>query len=238
MVQKTTGYIYRSHDKIGIFQDVKAGQVVSNPTQDPPWIIVYHTLADTLAPKWPGTLFKAEVIEAINPQNHRGNYTRCVAVRIIETVETAVLFGKYGTQVESILEFASRLTLDTALKLSENRADAASALTSEGFHRWMAKSNFVYRDPTRDLSGVVAIGSGNRKSPIGHGLSLVHRCVRDAAQREIGEDAFDSDEESMWLKHPWSDASGALLETAWGLGVPDLFDEREKALLLQAWHRC
>lgn len=115
-----------------------------------------------------------------------------MAVRIIKEMETAILFGEYGTQVEEILEFASGLDLDTARQLGECRTDAANTLTSEGYHRWMRKSQIEDRHPNRDLT---------------------------------------------WLKQPWSDASSALLETAWGLGVPDLFDETELTILLQAWHR-
>lgn len=67
MAQNNTGYIYRSDDKIGLFKGAREGQLVSNPNQDPPWIIVHHSLDDTLAAKWPGKLFQAEVTEATKP---------------------------------------------------------------------------------------------------------------------------------------------------------------------------
>jgi hypothetical protein len=86
------------------------------------------------------------------------------------------------------------------------------------------------------MRGVVT-AANNLKSPVGHGLSLVHRVVSDAAERIDGAAAFEEDEEERWLIGPWADAGSAMLETVWGLGAPELFDVSEQEILLQAWNR-
>lgn len=236
MKETIIGYIYKPHDKLGIFETCQAGDIITNPDREPPWIIVNHSLQDTIVAHWPGRLWCAEAVDILDPQDHRGNYTRCVSVKIVKEEETDWLFGPYGTKIEDILHYASKLNISKAEILAGSRSDTAKSLQSQGWHRWMAKEERHDRDPQRDMSGVVVAGSQKPKSPIGHGLSCVHRCVWDSAKREVGDAAFDEDEEEMWMKPPWSKAASALLDAAWALGVPDLFSEAERETLLAAWN--
>ena len=231
------GYIYKPEGKLGIFEGAKAGQIISNPDREPPWIIVNHSLRDTIVAKWPGQLWLAEVLDALEPQNHRGNYTRCVSVKMIKPVETDWLFGSHGKKIEEVLNFANKLDIDAAQRLVLNRSKEAGPLTSEGWHRWKAKVDIVDDTPEHDMEGVIMLGSGSTSSPIGHGLGLVHDGVWQSAKREMGNKAFEEDEEEMWIKPPWSGAASALMDAAWALGVPDLFSEPEMSTLLQAWNR-
>ena len=237
MKKTIIGYIYRPMDKLGLFQNCSVGQIISKADDNPPWIIVHHSLDDTLAANWPGRLWRAEALGALDPQDHTGNYTRCVSVKIIKEVETEILFGEFGTRIEEILKFASTLQLQTAQHLVNSRHEEAKSITSEGWHRWIKTNGSVDRNPNDDMSGVVAIGGNARKSPIGHGLSLVHRCVREAAKRDMGETAFEEDDEGIWLIQPWSDAAGVLMEAAWAFGAPDLFNQLEIETLLEGWNQ-
>ena len=229
-----SGYIYVSADKPGRFADAEPGDVISNPGEEPPYIIVDETLADVVVARWPGVLWRAQVIEAIEPQDHRGNYTRSRSVKLLDRVDTHSLFGRHGKAVEDILRVASVLTQAQAQTLTARRHPDARALQSAGYHRWLEQEGQKVAEG-RDMSGVVAAGQGRSRSPIGHGLSLIHRGVWDSAQHAAGEAAFDEDEEERWLVEPWSEAAGALMDAGWALGVPDLFDEAEREILLQAW---
>ncbi len=211
--------------------------MIANPDREPPWIVAAHTLDDVHVARWPGRLWCAEVLDPLDPQNHRGNYTTCVSVRIIEELKTEILFGKFGAKVEGVLKFAATLTLPMAERLAGARSEHTKKITSDGLHRWMAKIDAFDRDPDKDLSGVVAIGGGSLKSPIGCGLSRVHSGVWDAAKREVGEAAIEEGENDIWLTQPWSDAAGALVDAAWAFGAPELFDELEIETLLQGWNQ-
>lgn len=229
-----TGFIYVSDDKPAISGGVEAGQVITNPTREPPWIIVSHSLQDVTVARWPGRLWLAQVLDRLEPQDHRGDYTRCVSVRIVREMPTHHLFGPYGEQVERVLRFASDLDRSGAERLTSCRHPDAADLTSQGWHRWQALVTGQDRQPDRDMRGIVW-AANNPSSPVGHGLSLAHRAVWEVAQRIDGDAAFEEDEDERWLIGPWAAAGSVMLETVWALGAPELFDETELEILLQAW---
>ena len=229
-----TGFIYLSDDNLGRFADAKEGTVVSNPSTEPPWIIVDDSLRDVTVARWPGRLWLAQVLDRLEPQDHRGNYTRCVSVKIVREMPTHNLFGPCGEQVEQALRFAGGLDRVGAERLASHRHPDAAELTSQGWHRWQALVTAKDNRPDRDMRGVVT-AANNLKSPVGHGLSLAHSAVSDAAERIDGDAAFEEDEDERWLIGPWAAAGSAMLETVWGLGAPELFDVPEREKLLWAW---
>lgn len=231
-----TGFIYQADDEPGKFEGAQAGQVIANATREPPWIVVSHSLQDQTVARWPGRLFLAQVLDRLEPQDHRGNYTRSISVKIVREMPTHILLGPYGEDVERVLRFASRLDRDGADRLAKHRHRDAAELSSQGWHRWQALVTGQTRQPGRDMRGVVK-AANNLSSPVGHGLSLAHRAVWDAAQRIDGDAAFEEDEEERWLIVPWAAAGSAMLETVWAKGAPELFDETELEVLLQAWNR-
>lgn len=231
------GYIYRPIDKIGLFENCQDGQIISTAKREPPYIIVNHSLETTIVANWPGRLFLAQALDQLEPQNHRGNYTRCFSVKIVWEMTTDRLFREHGEKIEDILQYASTLDESQARHLADFRAETAEAITSKGWHRWKAKNGIEDKTPERDMGGVIMIGGGANTSPIGHGLALAYRKVRDSATREMGDAAFDENEEERWLISPWSDAGGALMEAAWALGAPDLFSPEEIEILLQSWNQ-
>ncbi|MEP3890424.1 MAG: hypothetical protein ABJN69_08140 [Hellea sp.] len=229
------GYIYRPIDKIGLFENCQDGQIISTAERKPPYIIVNDSLETTLAANWPGKLLLAQVLDPLEPQDHSGPYTRCFSVKLVWEMKTERLFGEHGSKIETVIHYASRLEASHVLRLAKSRSGGGRAITSEGWHRWMAEREVFDRDPDRDMGGVVNLGNRSKKSPIGDGLSLIHRKVWESALREIGDAAFEEDEEEKWLIPPWSDAVGALMEAAWGLGAPHLFSAAEIETLLKGW---
>lgn len=230
------GFIYVADSKPGRLQNAKAGDIIANPDDGPPWIVLYPRLKDVLVARWPGTLWLAQVIKRLEPQDHRGNYIRCISVKFIREMDTHLLFGPNGKDVETVLKYALNINRAQALNLSKNRHENAKALQSAGWHRWQEKVKGEDNTPDRDMSGVVK-GANNLNSPVGHGLSLAHRGVWDAAKRIDGEAAFEENEEEMWLIEPWAGAGSVMLDTVWAMGAPELFDEDEREVLLQAWNR-
>lgn len=178
----------------------------------------------------------ARVIKRLEPQNHRGNYVRCISVKLVFEHETKILFGSNGKTVETVLSYASNISRTQAIHLSENRHENAKSLQSAGWHRWQEQVKGEDKTPDRDLSGVVK-AANNLSSPVGHGLSLAHRGVWDAAKRIEGDAAFEEDEDDIWLIEPWASAGSVMLDTVWALGAPELFNEKEREMLLQAWKR-
>jgi len=231
----TIGYIYRPLDKTGSFAGGHPGQVIANPNRDPPWIVVNHTLDDVIVATWPGRLWRAEVLDALEPQEHWGNYTRCIEIKLIEELKTEVLFGEFGACVEIVLRYASVLKFPMVRNLARFWSIEMKRIVSDGWHRWLSKTSGHDRVRVDDLSDVTAIYDGLSKSPIGEGFSLIHRCVWDSAKQEVGMSAFEEDDEEIWLKNPWADASNVLMAAAWAFGARDLFDHVEIEILLEGW---
>ena len=230
-----TGFIYVSDVKPGRLKDAKANDVISNPNAGPPWIVLYPKLRDVLVAHWPGKLWLVHVLERLEPQDHRGNYTRCISVKLIREMDTHNLFGAHGRAVETILRYATGLTRVKAQHLSANRHAEAKALQSAGWHRWQEQ---VTRKPTtirEDMSGVVK-AANNLTSPVGYGLSLAHGGVWDSAKAIDGDAAFEEDEDDVWMVEPWAGAGSVMMDAVWALGAPDLFEEAECEKLLQAWN--
>ncbi len=237
MKKTIIGYIYCPIDELGLFQNCSAGQVISKADDNPPWIIVDHSLGDVVVAKWPGRLWRAQVCGALEPQGHTGNYTRCVSVKIIKEVEIEILFGEFGSKIEKILRFASTLQLPTAERLAAQRHEDVKGIISKGWHRWMKKNGIADEAADENMDGILMVGNGAHTSPIGHGLALVHSGVWESAQREIGGEAFEVGEDDIWLKPPWSNAVSALMEAAWALGAPEFFSSAEIEILLESWNQ-
>lgn len=231
------GFLYRAKNKLGPFRDAKPDDVISHPDREPPWIVVYPEVIDVGVAHWPGRLWLVQILDKIEPQDHRGNYVQCVSVQIIREMDTSLLFGQKteGRAVEGVLSLAGALTQKQAKILTEARHPKAKALQSAGYHRWLASNGEKPLTRDRDMSGVVAAGHGRSRSPIGHGLSLIHRGVWEAAERIAGETAFEEDEEERWLIEPWAGAASALMDAGWALGGPKLFSKTELEILLQAY---
>lgn len=229
------GYVYQQSSDLGLFEDCQVGDIVAKPDRKPPWIVVSHSFDDVIAPRWPLCIWRVEVIDPLQPQGHKGNYTRCFAVRVLERVESSQLFGEHGESVELVLQTASDLDLPMAHLLAKSRSEEVGNLYSRGWVRWMEEQGIPNHHGTEDFIGVLRVSSRPKGSPIGSATSLIHQCVFDSAEREEGKTAFEESDDGVWLKQPWSDATQVLLEAAFALGAPHIFDKEERYMLLNGW---
>lgn len=200
------GYVYMPSDEPGLFDGVDSGAVVENPERKAPYIVVNHELCDITVARWPGRLWQVQVLDRLEPQGHRGHYTRCFAVRVLTELKTQDLFGEHGEAVENVLSYAATLTLERAEQLSRHRHADAGSLQSQAWKRWLTSTQNVATVDASEMDSVLAAGNGRARSPIGHGLSLVFRGVWDAAVGQCGDSALAQDDDESCLVTPWAAA--------------------------------
>jgi len=215
----------------GLFAGAQAGNVIAKPNDAPPWIVVSHTLDDVIVgSKWPGTLWRAEVIEALQPQGHIGHYTRAISVKLNERAPVGDIFGADGARVVAVANAAHQITLAQVNRLAGLRRPDAAAHYSNAWRRWLeARGDDIHPG---SYDGVLAAGRSSG-SPIGQGLSVVHSQMYVRAQAIGGPGAIESDEEedASWLAEPWSSAAATLMDAAFAYGAPDLFTPEARAVM-------
>ncbi|MER7443732.1 hypothetical protein [Micromonospora avicenniae] len=243
------GFVYVNGDPDDPMAGAQVGARARMPSFEPPWIVVHRRLDAVLAVRWPGRLLRVRSVPAATEeervalegaaQNLRAgaSYSRVFAVDVLEELRPAVLFGPNGDAVVEILECAGRLTEAGARDLAAARHPGAADAYHRAWDRWLSAqpNGAVYRDG--DHSGVLAVpGAGPVGSPIGHGFALLWRCVTGSARQRGGSAAFtvDEDDDDILLE-PWSTAGVALMESAMALGVPELVDDADRAVLTAAW---
>lgn len=229
-----TGFVYASGP--GLFDNAQLGAVIAKDDDQPPWIVVTHKLDEVVPTPWPGKLWHVQIIDRLEPQGHIGNYTRALAVEVIREVETSLIFGEHGDAVSRVIDAAMLLDKDQAKALMSERSPLAADLYSLGWTRWLDRAGVEEMSDRNDFTGVLAVSSQKSKSPIGSGLTLIHRHVFNSAQREAGDAALRMDSEDVWLADPWSQASNTLCEAALALGAPALFEPGDAAALLLGWN--
>ena len=237
--KQTTGFIFASgRDADRRFLTAQEGDTVRNPSREAPWIVLLHSLQDVVVTDWPGILWEAEVVDALDPQGHTGDYTRCVAVRLMRRLPPHTLFGPDGEGVAWVIECARNLTPEDAEILADHRARESGQIYSKAWLRWdglsPAKREFA------DWEGVIGAGGDAPVSPINRGLSAVFNCTCARAVELLGEDAMypeggDDDDPDLHLVDPWGEAALALCEAAMALGAPRLLPEEDRAILTEAW---
>jgi hypothetical protein len=232
------GYVYVPDLEPGFFEGAARGIVVRKPDRSPPWIVVDHAIESAVIARWPGRLWRVVVLDAngVEQASAHANYSRALAVKVIEEVPASRLFGEHGEAVVDVLSFASRLVAATAERLAELRHPAADQAYSRAFQRWLDSVGCGSVHGASDLSGVLAAGPGPSRSPINCGLSLVNRAVWDRAETVVGPGAFVEDAEGERALGPtWRAAASALLDAAMALGAPSIVSE-DAAILSAAWN--
>lgn len=194
-----------------------AGVTIKNPGSGPPWIVVDHSIESVVAAKWPGKLWRVEVLRKAPEQPFaEANYTRAVSVRVIEQLPVSTLFGPHGDLVWRVIEKAGSLGLDDVHRLG--KADpAARDAYSRAWGRWLGSG----RDHA-DTLAVVASGTAGR-SPIGSGLTVLYAVFSERARKLAGQSAFVSDDDgNLSLAPVWAEAAEAFLHAAMGYGAPKI----------------
>ncbi|MDA3650203.1 hypothetical protein LZ318_40020 [Saccharopolyspora indica] len=245
-----SGFIFVDQEAPDYLKEAAAGSRVTLPSFEPPWLVVDHSLDRVVVARWPGRLFRAEIVppatdaeraamaRAAERLSSDAGYTRAVSIDLVEEISPTVLFGPHGDAVRAVLEAGCALDEESARRLASARQPAADHAYSAAWERWLGEqpNGAVYQGQSH--ASIVAIsGAGPSESPIGHGFSVLSRAVYESARLRGGESAHARDEDGDWvLLDPWRTASAALLDAAMALGAPHLVGERTGTLLTKAWN--
>tara|TARA_R100000365_G_C2748642_1_gene80935 strand:- start:14128 stop:14895 length:768 start_codon:yes stop_codon:yes gene_type:complete len=234
-----TGYVYVANSKQDDrFRTARPGDIIRNPEPDPPYILVSHNTEDIVLSGWPGTLWTAEVLDATAQQEEDSDFTRAVAVRLVERLPAHTLFGPHGEAVAWVADRASRLSYAEAELLADRRAPDAARAYASAWLNWdgMTPSSREYTD----WEGIISVGSEAPFSPVGRGLRTVFGAVVAQAWRLQGDDAMyaesgTEDDPELCLAEPWANAALCLIEITMALGAPDLLSQEDHKLLTDPW---
>lgn len=232
------GFVYVANGDTERMKDAEVGMEIENVDNAPPWIVVDHSLKSIVAAKWPGRLWKVQVVRAAPEQpNSSANYTRAVAVRVLEEVPVARLFGIHGERVCEIVAKASELQIEQVVALAEALdLGAADDAYSRAWDSWLERVDPNSSHLGESHAGTLCIFAGGTRSPIGVGLSLVYGQVVKRARALLGDSAFVTDTEGdEWLEPTWLAASSALLHAAMASGAPELLSQDDIQTLTSAW---
>jgi hypothetical protein len=227
--KRDVGFVFVPDVDEGAMKRAAAGATIGNPDSRPPWIVVDRSLESVVVAKWPGKLWRVEVLRRAPEQPLAGaHYTRAVSVRVIEELPVSTLFGPHGDLVCRVIEKAGALSLDDLHRLG--KADpAARQAYSRAWGRWLGSG-----DDHADTLAVVASGTAGR-SPIGSGFTVLHAVFSERARKLAGQSAFVSDDEgNVSLAPVWAEAAEAFLHAAMGYGAPEILSPGDAEVLTVA----
>lgn len=231
------GFVYVTEAETTVLRDADVGSTVRNPSAGPPWIVVNHALAAVSVARWPGRLFRVEILERAREQPRSyANYTRAVAVKVAAELPTLLLLGAHGEHIAEILGRIDTLTLDEAFALAAATEPSSSEIYATAWGKWLAEvdKHSVHLDA--DHRDTLQIRVGHTVSPVGYALSLVSSKMQNRAQRVSGPAALcvDAGGEAELLA-PWQGATSALLHAAMAYGAPGLLSSQQTAALKSSW---
>lgn len=164
-------------------------------------------------------------------------YTRAVAVRIIEQLSRAILYGAHGEKIVAIVDRARKVTRRDAEALARARHGEASSANSNAWQRWLQRERLPsYAGMNYD--GTLAAGQGGAESAVGRGFMAIHGALTDRALVLEGNSVLaedPNDPEGAYLIDPWASAAAVLSDAAFAFGAPDLLSENERAILAHGW---
>lgn len=230
------GFSYEAQNQPGRLQNAHAGLVIAG-SDGPPWIVVDHEIESTIVARWPGRLWRVQIIKAASEQpNSSARYTRAVSVKVIEELPRSLLFGHHGTDVCRVLESAERLDAKDIGFLIDGVSQSALDAYSKAWNCWLTKQDNSSIHIGENHLGTLAIGGGSRRSPVGCAFTVLHTILRDRARTLVGDDAFLIDEDDTEYFSPiWNSVLNAFLCAAMGAGAPELVTSSEVMTLKSAW---
>jgi hypothetical protein len=217
-------------------RSAKAGATVRNANGGPPWIVVDHSVESVIVTKWPGRLWKVEILEVAREQPNAGvNYTRAVSVRVIEERAVSELFGPHGERVWAMIERAGALTTDDLAVLGSSGHTLARAAYSRAWRKWLGCGEPESGDSSEDYADTLAVPGGAR-SPIHSGFTVLHSVLAERARGLTGDAAFVVDDEGNQSFSPaWALAADVYLHAAMAFGAPELLSPADREALTRAW---
>lgn len=232
------GYIYVADSDEGILQNASVGQTIKNKKKGPPWIVVDHGFESMTIAKWPGSLWRAEVIDEARDTGllERAKYTRANGVKIIERLSLEVLFGDFGVGVLKIIESTNAIDIDTAKKLASTFPVEALELYSKG---WNIFGGTISDQPPfygRNHQYTIAIPGDESCSPINNAFKIIYSQIFDQANELTGGKAVLSDDEgNLSLDDEWSKTCHSYLCAAMAVAYQQKYSRDEVAVLSKAW---
>lgn len=232
------GYIYVADSDESILKNASAGQTIKNKKKGPPWIVVDHGFENMTIAKWPGSLWRAEVIDEAKNTGllEYAKYTRANGVKIIERLPLDVLFGIFGSGVLKILDSTSVITLDLAKILASTFPDEALELYSKGWNIFRRTQNDRPPFYGRDHQNTIAMPGDEGRSSINSAFTIIYSQVFDQANELTGGQALLSDDEgNLSLDDEWSKICNSYLCAAMAIAYQEKYSIGEIALLSKAW---
>lgn len=236
--EKVVGFIYVADSNQGPLKNANVGQTVKNEKKGPPWIVVDHGLKSMIIAKWPGTLWRAEVKdEAKNTGLLKyAKYTRADAVKIIERLPLALLFGDFGESILKIIESTRSIDTETTKKLANVFSPESLELYSKGWNIFGGTKSDEPPFYGRNHQNTIAMPGDEGCSPINSAFKIIYSQVFDRAKELTGGKALLTDEEgNLSLDEEWSKACDSYLCAAMAVAYQDKFTENEIAVLSKGW---
>ena len=237
---KIKGYLYVADEDNLLFRDVKIGDSVVKPDREPPYFVVDHFLHKVLVTKWPGKLYKAEIInQAAEKDINRGLvkdiwYTRTLGVKILEEVPIENIFGNNGSKIKQVVDIARYITEEQANRLAEISLEYNRELYSKVWEKWISITDKEYASLAKDHQCTLEAHPKNQKheSPIRKGLSITWTQLYHRARELEGDLAVYTDEEGdVCLVPKWSNAGEHLLNAGISYESNNLLTDAEKEQL-------
>ncbi len=238
---KETGYVYVPVGEDVRFDRAIRGTIIENDSFAPPWIIVDKTFEKIILTKWPGKLFEVEILnpakeEHINVDISKdAQYLRTTGIKILNELPTDLLFGKYGSEVVTILNTIKKITKENVENISGLLSQNAREIYSTVWSSWINDNTHTSNTNYDTLKIVSEIHQ--RSSPINEGLSLIKSTFDKRAVEVLGKYTWVFDKNgNPSLNNTWQKASEVFLHAAMSFESYDLLSKEEKEILRKPYN--
>lgn len=238
--KKIQGFVYSADEDNELFKDAKVGDLIIKQDRKPPFIVVDHTLDKTIITRWPGKLYKVEVINQSEEKDlNKGLvknvwYTRTLGIKILEEVPVENIFGKNGKQISRVIDLTRNLTEEQVNLLSRYSIEFGRDLFTKAWRNWILLTDKDYVYLNDDHYNTLEVFPKNQvySSPIRKGLSIISSQFNIRARELVGEAAFGFDDEGeIYLQPKWSKACENLRQAGMSYESDNLLTEAEKETL-------
>lgn len=235
--KKIQGFVYSADEDNELFKDAKVGDLITKQDRNPPFIVVTHTLDMIIIAKWPGKLYKVEVINQSEEKDLNQGlvenvwYTRTLGIKILEEVPIENIFGQNGIQISRLIDWTRNITEEQVTALSKYNVKSGRDLFTKAWKNWilLTDKNYVYLNENHYNTLKVFLKNQVHGSPIREGLLIISSQFNIRARELVGEAAFGVDEEGeICLLPKWSKACEKLRQAGMSYESDNLLTESEK----------
>lgn len=228
------GYVYVAADDTNpVLGSMRPGTRVGGVFDGPPWIVVDHSPQSVILARWPGRLWKVQVLRRASEQPLAyAEYTRATAVHVVEEVPLAALFVHDGPAVVRFLNRVSQLTAAHIAVLGHEQDEDATSIHGLVWDRWLAEADVSADSIGTKHTRTIAIGSKAPCSPVGNAPSVLHAQLTRLAHHLVGDAAFVTDGEDQYFTPAWENVAANLQHGLFAAGVQERFvSPAERAVL-------